>query len=203
MTEQKYIQTFARAYWKWWLAALLVGLALGWYLAHNVKPSYEGTVSVLVSRNPESISSNAPVYRYDGYYGEQAAFSVRNTFITWVKSPQTVINIYRAAGVEDKARQAGANVSKLFVVPDAISNQADVTFRYGDEATAHRLGQALVNEIKTNYQPADYTIKTDTPAIVAVVPPQKVVVAGAAFALLLIVFTISLLYHYFSEPAER
>ncbi len=198
MSEVKYIQLFAKTYWKWWLGALIVGLLVGYIASQRLKPAYEGSVSFTLHRNPALSQSSTPFYLYDGYYSEQAALLDRNNFLGWLKSPRTVHDVYERAHL-DLPQASSAGLSRFFkVASDTPTNSVDVTLSTGNSDSSQHLSEALVAYAKDSFKVDNVTLSATNPLILLVQPSQKLIILGVGLAVLLFTFVVTLLNHYFT-----
>ncbi len=198
MTEQKYLRLFFTRYWKFWIGALVVGVVLGYFISYRLQPSYQGSVNFTVNRVAED-GGSTNYYRYDGYYAAQAALLARNDLLGWLQSPQTVYEVYREAQLEYLAKKAGTGISKLFVPLDTVSQNATITFATKNEQDSSQLASTLAKYVQDNYRPANYTVSSGKPVVLAIEPQKRIITLGVGLVGLFLAFVISLMMHYFSQ----
>lgn len=197
MTEQQHIKSFVYNFWKYWLGAAIIGLALGFILVSQLKPKYEGSVTFGLKKEPQVDQSKATFYTYDGYYSEQSAILARNSFMAWLIAPQTVDAVYKAAQVS-LGKQSVESLSRVFKVNEVQNvNTVDLSFSASKRSDAEKIGAAVVDQVAKMYKGNDTTIQAQTPLVLEVFPPKNLVALAVALATTLAVFFISLLVHYF------
>lgn len=196
MTEKKYMQMFVKNSWPLWLGGFIIGAVVGTIAANNLKPSYDGSVSFRVTRDQTVSQADANYYLYDGYYGEQSALAARSNLASWIKSPRTITDVYTQAGVDlgDKSVEA---LGETFQVDDDEAAVLNVSFRDGDSDSAQKIGESLVNIVKSGYKVSDVSITPSAPLIAKVMPSKTLALGGITIAITALAFALSLLIHYF------
>lgn len=197
MTETQQLVSFAQKYWKLWIAGLAIGLIAGFFIAKQLKPSFEGTTTFSITRNAES-TGDADYFRYDNYYAEQAAVLQRNNLVGWLRSPKTVYDIYTNSGLGGANERSALSLNKSFTFSESTANTADVVYRTGNADETEKLGQALIDYTQKNYKPSGYTITASLPLVLTVQPSLTLVTLASGVAITTLAFLWSLLAHYFA-----
>lgn len=201
MTEQKYVRNFFTNYWKTWVVFLVIGLVAGYAVASLLKPKYEGAVTFTLSKKPDVAQSDAAFYVYDGYYAGLASVTVRNNFAAWLVSPKTTYDIYTQAG-EDVSKVAADKLGQFFSVNDNKDvSTVNVVFSTASHEVTGKVGKAMVDYATRTYPTlaTSADLHSSEPLVSEVAPPRLIVTIGAALALVIASFFVTLLMHYLKE----
>ncbi len=198
MTEQKYVRSFFKDYWKVWVWFFAIGLIIGYIFSSQLKPHYEGAVTFSVSRKPDIEQSRAQFYVYDGYYNEQASVILRNNFAAWLTSPKTAYDIYSQSAV-DVTHLSTDKLAGLFKVNDNPEvNTVSVAFSDKARDVTEKIGTRIVAYAAEIYPQVSNTVDlhSTTPLVVQVDPPRLLITLGLGLALVIASFFVTLFMHY-------
>jgi hypothetical protein len=202
MTEQNYLKSFIKDWWKYWLVGTLFGLVLGYLTTARLMPKYQGLVLFTLVNKPALVQKDTPFYLYDGYYNEQAALTARNNLANWLTASKTVYDIYSLAGITPSAPSA-QSLNRLFEISDINgttgANTVNLITTSGTQQEADRLAKAVIDYTRDHYMSDSVTPVMSGPLVLEVQPTKKLILLGITLATAFSVFLLTLIIHYFKQ----
>ncbi len=197
-----FLQSFMRRYSKYWLLALVTGAIVGGVVANNLRPTYEGSLSVTFPASQAVNQQEVPFYLYDNFYALEAGNQEKVNYLHWIGTPSTIQAIYRQAGLEYPDDPATSVFRTFTPVSTETSNTATVTIRRSSADEATRLTTAL-REVSTRFPTTADTVIVSEPVVTPVVPPTTLVTIATALAFLLFAFLVTFFLDFFSAKPRR
>lgn len=167
------------------ITLLFGGVAFGF--AATQPPVYQAATTVSV--NPKTLLKQSAVnfYLYDNYYAIQASGFVTDSVAAWVQSPGIVAQIYDRAGLV-LPQGDSQKLSRIFSTKKETEkvNVLTITIQGEDKNQVQKLIDSASKVLKDELEKLNQSQTTSafegnfTPAVVVVLPSKKLVYAGLA-----------------------
>jgi len=108
---------FLYKYWLWLLVGLLVGAGIGSSYAYMQKDAYRASLSLLVQRQPDSMTTQ--YYTYDGFYAQQTAAAFTDNALKLLTNDAIVSRAAQMAGLPTSEGNIAKLKSAITVKKDA------------------------------------------------------------------------------------
>lgn len=167
---------------------------------------YDTSISFTINRTAKQKTAD---YQYDGYYAIQASNLFAQTIMSWLMTPAFVLEVYQEAGVAP-AVQSLDKLGSHFTSQRLSPQNVVVRFKEKDEATAKKIGRALIDKVEKKSNEINKTSEGDSlfnvvgyePVVAPYKPDIKLVtVIGLIVGLLLSCFLVYVV-EYFKSSKE-
>lgn len=180
------------------ITAVSVITALSAFIFSSIQPLiYETSLSLLISKEGSQETTD---FKYDGYYAFQTGEIFADSIQEWMKSPETVNEIYQEAGVSQNFRNI-KSFGRKFTAKKMSPQYAEVKFKTETRNEAEKISSAIVkilnNKAKkiqeNSKQEISFKVESGSPVILEARPDAPVnsilgLISGALLGIF-IVFT--------------
>jgi capsular polysaccharide biosynthesis protein len=126
------------------IAAISIITAMSAYIFSFIQPAvYETSLSLLIGKEGTQETDD---FKYDGYYALQTSEILADSIQQWMKSPETVDEIYKEAGV-DREFESIKSYSKKFTAKKMSPQYAEIKFKASERDEAEKISSAIVKVI--------------------------------------------------------
>jgi capsular polysaccharide biosynthesis protein len=141
------------------IIVLTLLIALAAFLYAYLQPVvYDTSISFTINRTAKQKTAD---YQYDGYYAIQASNLFAQTIMSWLMTPAFVLEVYQEAGVAPAVQsldKLGSHFSSQRLSPQNVA----VRFKEKDEATAKKIGRALIDKVEKKSSEINKTSEGDS-----------------------------------------
>ncbi len=180
---------------------VIIVTVLGTFAFFAVKPvTYPTSLALNITR---SGSQQTADYKYDDFYRIQADDKFADTVVQWLEDPQTVADIYKAAGL-DVSRFSIGQLSKIFSAEKLSSQFVSISFAARSKDSAKKISGAISGVLgrKTDALNKDqnentwFEILAQDPVIVKYRVSPLILLAISLAAGIFLAFWVVMLRHY-------
>ena len=128
----------------------LVSTAIAFYVTTSKPPTYEGSISLIVSPTTSEEREDPPYYEYDGFYAVQSSQIFASTVANWFTSPDVVFAIYDEAGVKLEVKnteEVRTKIKSLIQESKINSNSVDAQVKGTTKKETEALSLACANVV--------------------------------------------------------
>lgn len=202
MHPSDHVDHFFRRFARYWLAAIVLGAALGAVVANTLPPTYQGILTVTFAANSPLKQETAPFYLYDSYYALLAANREKSNYLAWLGEPTTVQATYAAANLTPPSGSA-AELAKTFVaLTSDQANSATITVSRPSDTEARAL-MAAVKATSATFPTAQHGLLFSDILTQPIRPSALLVTLGISLAAFSLVFVATFLVDLFGRGRQR
>ncbi len=126
------------------ILAVSVITAISAFIFSAIQPvAYETSLSLLISKESSQETTD---FKYDGYYAFQTSEIFADSIQEWMKSPETVNEIYQEAGVGQDFKNI-KSYGKKFTAKKMSPQYTEVKFKTEKRDEAEKISSAIVKVI--------------------------------------------------------
>lgn len=126
------------------ITAISAITAMSAFVFSAIQPmAYETSLSLLISKEGTQETDD---FKYDGYYAFQTGEILADSIQQWMKSPETVNEIYKEAGINQDFKNI-KSYSKKFTAKKMSPQYAEVKFETPSRNEAEKISSAIVKVI--------------------------------------------------------
>ncbi len=180
------------------ILAVSVITAISAFIFSAIQPvAYETSLSLLISKESSQETTD---FKYDGYYAFQTSEIFADSIQEWMKSPETVNEIYQEAGVGQDFKNI-KSYGKKFTAKKMSPQYTEVKFKTEKRDEAEKISSAIVKVInnkarriqENSKQEISFKVESGNPVILEAKPdiPVNLIIGLISGAILgiFIVFT--------------